>query len=469
MSSIRRNFIYNSIYQILLFLLPLITAPYISRVLGPSGIGTYAYTNTIANYFVLFSMLGVNNYGNRSIAMARERKSELSETFWGIYYFQLLISLIMSIVYIIILLSTPLENKLIYFLQFLFVISAAFDINWFCFGLEKFRITVVRNIIIRLLTVLAIFYFVKTEADLWIYTLLMAGSMLISQLVIWPFVIKNVYFIRPRWKSIKQHIKPNLLLFIPVIAVSLYKIMGKIMIGLLSTLDEVGFYHNAMSIISIPMGIITALGTVMLPRMSSLISKGYQNQSKQMIEKSMVFIMFLSSALMFGIAGIAPVFVPWFFGDKFIRTTELVIYMAPSIIFISWANVIRTQYLIPNSKDKHYIISVLIGALVNIIINIILIPSIGALGAAIGTVLAEVSVCVIQNLMVRKEIDLKSYFIKGVAFIIFGVAMFVTVRLLSSISSSAIVTLSFQIFVGALVYLILSFGYLLVLRKKKVI
>ncbi|WP_276210898.1 flippase [Heyndrickxia coagulans] len=469
MASVKKNFIYNSAYQILTIILPLITAPYISRVMGPSGVGTYSYTYSIANYFVLLAMLGVNNYGNRSIAMVRDNRAKLSETFWQIYYLQLFLSLIMAVLYIGFISLFDVNNFLIYILQFIYVISVAFDINWFCFGLEKFKLSVTRNTIIRLLITSAIFIFVKTNNDLWIYTLLMSLGTLVSQLVIWPFVLKNVDFVKPNFSKIKNHIKPNLILFIPVVAVSLYRIMDKIMLGLMSNTAEVGYFANTERVINIPMGLITALGTVMLPRMSNLAVNGAYEKSKDYIEKSMLFVVFLSSALSFGLAGISTIFAPWFFGEKFSEVSNLISYMSPAIIFSSWASVIRTQFLIPNCKDNIYIISVISGAVINILINLFLIPSYGALGAVIGSLFAEATVCFLQTIMVGKELYFIRYFKKSIIFILFGGIMFICIRNLSALVIKPVFTLLIQIFFGAVIYLGLSLVYFFFLKKNKYI
>ena len=464
MGSIKKNFLYNSLYQILILILPLVTVPYISRVMGPSGVGIYSYTFAIASYLYLIAMLGVNNYGNRTIAMVRDDRKKLTESFWSIYYLQLILSLLLSLGYIFFVIEYVDEYKLIYLLQVLYIISAAFDINWFCFGLEEFKLTVTRNTIIKILSVIAIFLFVNSSDDLWLYTLIMTAGLLLSQVVIWPFVIKRIDFLIPSWYSIRKHIKPNLVLFIPVIAISLYKVMDKIMLGAMSDVAQVGFYTNALKIVSIPLGLLTALGTVMLPRMSNLVANGELLKSKEMISKSMYFVMFMAAAFGFGIAGIAPEFTPWFFGDEFVDSTPLIMGLSITIVFIGWANVIRTQYLIPNSKDNIYIISVICGAVINLIINIIFIPVYGAMGAVVGTVVAEATVCIIQTWMARNALDIKKYFKDGLVFLMFGAIMFLALRGIPLLLSGTIIIVV-QVLIGILLYVSLSMIFLIKIKK----
>ena len=166
--SIKRNFIYNLSYQFLTMIIPLIITPYISRIIGPEGVGVQSYTVSIVNYFILFIMLGINNYGNRSIAMVRENKEKLSKTFIGIYSVQLFMSLIVIIAYSIYIYYFCDNYRTLFFIQFIYILASMFDINWFFFGLEKFKLTVIRNMIIKILSVMCIFLFVKNSSDIYI-------------------------------------------------------------------------------------------------------------------------------------------------------------------------------------------------------------------------------------------------------------------------------------------------------------
>lgn len=461
MSSVKKNFSYNIIYQILTLILPLITAPYISRVIGAEGTGIYSYTSSIVQYFILFAMLGMNNYGNRTIAKCRNDKDELSKKFSSLYIFQLITSTLMVILYIgyICLFNNQyLEASLI---QLIYLISTCFDISWFFFGLEKFKLTVIRNTIIKILSATSIFIFVKNKDDLMIYITLMSASHLLSQLSLWPFLKSEVKLVKPKIKDIMSHLKPNLILFIPVIAVSLYKIMDKIMLGNMATVQDVGYYEYAEKIINIPLSIITALGTVMLPRISNLVANNNQEKIKFYIDKSMQFVLFVSIAMCFGLIAISPRFVPIFLGDEFVQTGYILQLLSVTIIFISWANVIRTQYLIPNEEDKPYIISVFIGAIINFVVNILLIPRYKTIGAAIGTICAEISVAIYQTIAVRKEIDFRKYIKYIVQFILSGLIMYIIIINLTHIMNNSYLLIISQVTLGAIIYCILNYKIIL--------
>lgn len=466
MNSVKNNFIYNVVYQLLLILLPLIVTPYISRVLGSEGIGTYAYTYTIANYFMLAAMLGVKNYGNRSIAAVREDDGLLSAAFWEIYGLQFWCSLAALAAYFGYVAVFEKNYQNVALIQGIYVFSCMLDISWFFFGMEKFRITVLRNIAVKLVSLACVFIFVKSKTDIWKYTLIMSCSALCSQGYLWFYIKRWVAWRRPRASGMRKHLKAELILFVPIIAVSLYKMMDKIMLEKMSTISQVGYYESAEKILNIPLGVITALGTVMLPRMSNMAAKGQTGESREYIYKSMLFAMFLSSGMMFGIAGISEELVLVFLGKEYASCVLLLRIMAPTVPFIAWANVIRTQYLIPNHEDRSYMISVILGAVVNLIMNIMLIPHLEAAGAAIGTVCAEISVCLCQTVMTRKKLEFLRYFKAAALYFVFGGGMFFLIRMIKNIIGNPAAALAAELVCGGLVYSGVSGIYYLNANKR---
>lgn len=468
MSSIKKNFIYNVAYQLLAIVLPLITTPYISRVLGADSIGIYAYSYTVANYFMLVAMLGVKNHGNRSIAAVRDDPKALSRTFWEIYGLQALCSAVALIAYLCCVLVLEQEHRTVFLIQSIYVLTGMLDISWLFFGLEKFKLTVTRNIAMKLMTLVCIFLFVRTAEDLWIYTLILVLGTFFSQSYLWLYLKKEVRWHRPTFSRLLKHLKPELILFIPVIAVSLYKMMDKIMLRQMSTYQQVGFYESSEKILNIPTGIITALGTVMLPRMANLAAKGLTKTSKRYIHDSMLFAMFLSGGMAFGIAGIAEVLVPVFLGEEYLPCVGLLKVLAPTVMLISWANVLRTQFLIPNQKDRSYIISVVLGAIVNLTANALLIPSLSAMGAAIGTLLAEFAVCVSQTVMVRRDLPVKRYLRVCLPMLIPGACMYLLLELILPLFSSQILAIVAGVGIGGIFYVLCCGLYLAVTHPQSI-
>lgn len=462
MSSIKKNFLYNSAYQILVMFIPLLTTPYISRVLGAEGIGVYSYAFSVASYYVLFIMLGLNNYGNRTIAQSRDDDKELSKQFWSIYALQFFLGIVVNVIYFFYCIILA-ENKNIALSMWLYVISASFDVNWFFFGMEMFKKTVIRNAIIKIVTTSSIFLLVKGKNDILMYCLIMTVGMFLSQIVLWPYVLKNVKFYRPSIEEIKIHIKPNLFLFLTVIAVSLFKIMDKIMLGIMTNKEQVGFYESSEKIISIPTALITSLGTVMLPRMSNLVSNK-NIQSNEIISKSIAFAMLLSSSMCFGIMGVSKEFVPIFYGKGYETCIYLFLILLPTCLFMAFANVIRTQYLLPHKKDSAYVISAFLGAIVNVVVNVILIPQYGSIGAAIGTICAEVAVCIYQSYTIRKEQPIKVYLKASIPFIMSGILMFLIIFNIYFVRLPLIINLIIKIIIGVVIYFVTLFTQIFIVK-----
>ena len=327
MNRTKKNISYNMLYQVIILLIPLITAPYLSRTLGKEGIGIYTYTNSIAYYFVLISMLGLTNYGNRLIAQTRDYKVKLSETFSEIYTMQIIISIFSLICFGSLIFIMSEEYRNIYLIQFMYVSSALFDVSWFFYGIEQFKKVLIRNAVLRVIMLIGIFIFVKNENDVWKYTFIMAFGTLISQVYLWFGLKKEVNYRIPNFRKVIFHLKPNIVLFIPVVAVSLYRTMDKVMLGALSTMNETGLYENANKIVTIPLSLIVAIGTVMMPKISNLFVKGEKNKILIYLRDSMQLISALSFAMCFGMAAISERFAPLYFGKEFTECGELILYL----------------------------------------------------------------------------------------------------------------------------------------------
>lgn len=464
--SIRKNLLYNTSYQILNIILPIITTPYISRVLGVNGVGENSYALSIATYFGLLIMLGLNNYGNREIAAIRSDKELLKQKFWSIYYMQLIIGIVVMIVYT--LYSCMLSRTIITLVYMLYVLSYVIDINWLFFGLEEFKITALRSIAIKILSTIAIFLFVKEEHHAYIYGAIISLSMLLSNMVMWPYVVKNINYYKPDFKEIKTHIYPNLVLFVPVISVSIYKILSKIMLGILGSNTELGYYDSVDKIITIPTVLVTSLGVVMLPRMSKIIADKKANKMREYITNSLMFSVMVAVPMCMGLASVADIFVPLFFGMNYEKCIILMRIMLPSCIFLAIANVIRTQYLVPSKKDKIYVLSVIIGAIVNVIFNIFLIPTMGAEGATWSLLFAEVSVCTYQVIAVRKELPIGVYIKKIMPYILIGIAMYMVVTYAHIQIDNLYIELLYKICLGAIIYMLPSTIIFIIQNKTKI-
>ena len=465
-SNLKLNILYNIFYQILILIVPLVTAPYVSRVLGSSGMGIYGYTYSVSMYFVLFSMLGVLNYGNREISQVRENKEQASKTFWGIYSVQLFMGIAMTIFYLIYVLLLSKDNQLVAALQVFYILSGVLDISWFYFGIERFRLTTTVSAINKLITTALVFLFVQSREDVYIYTLIIAIGYLSNNIIYWFMLRKYISFRPVSYQESKKHIRPLLVLFMPVIAVSVYKYMSKVMLGLMVNINEVAIFEAAEKFINLPVGVIAAIGTVMLSRITNMMAHAEKDNIRYYNYVSMLVVMFLSIGMSFGLGGIGQVFIPFFYGSDFVQSTNVLLVLLPSIMFVSWANVVRTQYLLPSKKDKFYCLSVSLGAVVNLIINLLLIPQYGAVGAAVATTITEFSVCLLQSYFSRKQMAFGSYLANVLPIFCIGILMTVGMQWLTL--SSELHTVFIRIAVGGLFYLVLSLPILYKKIKKEV-
>jgi len=466
MSSLKKNLAYNVAYQILVIILPLITAPYVSRVLGADGLGTYSYIFSIVTYFGLFGMLGIANHGNRSVALVRDNRQKVSEAFSNTYIIQLCTTVIALLLYFLFIYCWFSGDKTIAYIESIIVLSYVLDITWFFFGLEQFAVTVTRNAIIKIATVVAIFIFVRSREDLWIYALIMSCGMLFSQIYLWLRIRKYADFCKPSWSQVKSNIKPVLMLFIPAIAYSIYKLLDKVMLGAMSSMSQVGLFDNAEKIINIPSSLITAFGTVMMPRITVLLGTGDEHRISYLNKISVRYFTLLVVGAAFGLAGICNVLAPVYFGSEFVGSAPIIAGLGFSLIFVTWANVIRTQYLIPNKLDKPYVISSVIGALANLAVNIILIPKFAGIGAMIGTISAEFTVFFVQLILVRRSFPMSQY-LQPVLFLFpIGMIMFAVVYWIGAYMGNTIITLIIQILVGGFLYLSGSMVYLKVIHDE---
>lgn len=469
MSSTKKNYAYQIFYQLLISVLPFVTSPYISRVLGADGIGTYSYTFSVITYFKTFAALGIVNYGNRAIAKAKEDKEQLNRTFSSLFALHALLSGVVIVAYLAYWKVFVTEHKAIAMIQIICLVSELLDINWFYFGMEKFRLTVIRNSLVKVAAAVAVFVFVREPGDVWKYTLIMGMGTLIGTSAVWMFLPKYVKFSRFTVREMFRHLKPMLVLFFAVIAISIYSYMDKIMLGALSSYAELGYYENAWKMIEFPGGFITALSTVMLPKISNLITKGDDKTIDRYIHDSMRFSMVASIAIAFGVAGIAKEFAVVFWGADFATSGTLMMVLAPSIVLMSWNTVIRAQYLIPREHDKVYLLAVCCGAAVNFAVNWLLIPKYGSVGAAVGTVLAYAAICLVQTWYASRALSTLRYFLQSVPYAGIGLVMYFAVRLVGDRMGACVPALFAEVVVGVLVFGVLTLGYAVVFRDRFVL
>lgn len=467
-SKLKINLILQSFYQVLIVLTPLLTSPYVSRVLGADKLGVYSYTYSIVNYFTIFANLGTQNYGSRSIAACGTDREKKSKVFSEIYCMQFFASVIAITGYVVYLLIFNESDSLISAIQTIYIFVSLFTLNWFFFGIEEFRMTVFRNTLIKILTIIGIFAFVKSENDLQIYIIILAGGELFGQIIMLPTLRKYVDWSKPSLRGVIKHIKPNFILFLPAIAYSLNHVLDKTMIGIFSTYTQNGYYYNVEKIVNIPKGLITGIGIVMMPRMSMNVAHGEKKTNEIYLRKFIYVVSFLSCALAFGMSAVAADFIPWFFGDGYEGCISLMEAMAFALIFMSLSDTVRMQFLIPNKKDSVYAIALFVSAAFNVTLNYLLIPILGALGAVVGTLTAEFVAFVIQFTVTARNMRIVSDLVKSISFLIAGLIMLLVVKFIANLFMGypALVKLIAEILAGGFTYVIMTIMFMKKLYPK---
>lgn len=448
-----KNYLYNAFYQLFVLIVPLITMPYIARVLGPTGAGINSFTNSNTQYFILLGSVGVSMYANRQIAYNRDNKEKASQIFWEVFFmrmFTILAALLLF--YGFVYFNNSYRSE--YMLQSVLIIAAAFDISWFFMGIENFQVTVLRNILVRMISLICVFVFVKTKDDLLIYIGIIVISQLLGNLTLFPYLRNHVNKIN--WKSLKiwKHLKPSLVLFVPQIATQVYLILNKTMLGTMVSVEATGFYDYSDKIIKMVLAIVTATGTVMLPRVANTFAKGDFKKVNEYLYSSFDFVSSISIPMMFGIAAIAPKFAPMFFGRQFSEVSTLMIVESVVILFIAWSNVLGVQYLLPTGRNREFTISVTIGAMINIILNVPLIMYLGTEGAMISTVISELGVTIYQLYVLKGAISRRSLFDGIWKYILSGLVMYVAVSYLIMNFHITLINLMLIVLLGGVIYFI---------------
>lgn len=452
--SLKHNYLMNLAYQILSIVVPIITTPYVSRVLTPDGIGAYSYSLSIVTYFSMFATLGMATYGQLQIAQFRDNKEIRSKIFVEIVIARLSLSLVVVAAYF---LCKPILGMygVLYNVLVINIVSCALDVSWFFQGLEEFRITVTRNFIIRIISTVLIFACIRTKNDLVLYAIIIQGSTLLGNISLMPYIRKYVILTEVGWRKIPYHLKESIVYFIPTIATSVYTILDKSMLGwIFKSAAENGYYEQAHKIEQMLVVIVTSLGVVTLPRMVYLHKNSENDEINRIMEKTLAFVLMISVPMCFGLIGISKTLIPIFLGAGYEPCIPLLRIFSLLLVLIGLDNTIGRQCLVAFGRQKEYNRGVICGAITNLSVNIILIPRLGAVGAAIATVSAEFVILSIFLFLSRGQLSIIKFLLSLFKYLLSGITMLVAVLYTASHVDSGVLGLIFQITVGILVYLI---------------
>ena len=463
--SIKKNYIYSTLYEVLSIITPLITAPYTSRIFGAEGVGIQSYTNSIVSYFTLFAALGVESYGQREIARHRDNPEASSKIFWEILFLTLGTTSICLVGWLILIFCSG-QYTAYYAVLTITLVAVPFDISWFFGGYEQFRYIVLRNTFFRLAGIAVLFIFVRKPSDLLLYMALLAATGLVGNLSMWSYLPQFLVKIDFRTLNVRRHIKETFIYFVPTIATSVYTVLDKTMIGVLTGNEaENGYYEQATKVINIAKSMIFSLNTVMSARMSYLFAQEKMGEMKEKLDQSFGCLMLLGIPMTLGIIGVSANFVPWFFGDGYERTIILLCILSPLIVIISISNCLGAQYFIPTGQRIRSTKGILCGSAINFVCNLCMIPAWGAAGAAVASVLAEMAISAIYVHMSREFSGWGMIWKNSWKKLIAGLLMLFTVFAIGWGHTGDVWITVLQVLVGAGVY----FFSIILLKDKQVL
>ncbi len=388
----------NFILMASTFIFPLITFPYISRILLPEGNGKIAFAASIISYFSMVAMLGIPTYGIRACAKVRNNKEELSKTVHELFIINVTTTIITYIaLFISIFTIAKFENyRVLLMVTGSGIILNTFGMNWLYSALEQYAYITVRSIVFKVLSIILMFLFVHKIENYVIYAAITvfasSGSYILNIINIRKYI-----YIKPfKNYNIKQHVKPILTFFAMTVATSIYLNLDATMLGFIKGDNEVGLYNAAIKIRAILTSLVASLGTVLLPRMSFLIKTNQMDEFKKITAKAINFVLILSLPLTIYFVSFSKEVIILLSGMNFLGSVPAMQIITPTIIFVGLTNILGIQVLVPQNREKCVLISVIVGALTDILFNIIFIPKMGAAGAALGTLIAEFTVLVTQ-------------------------------------------------------------------------
>jgi O-antigen/teichoic acid export membrane protein len=404
--SLKLNFIMNSILTMSSFIFPLITFPYVSRILLPEGTGKVSFATSVISYFAMFAQLGIPTYGIRACAKVRDNRKELTKTAQEIFGINIVMTLLAYAVFVVALITVPRlqQDKTLFLIVSTTMIFNAIGMEWLYKALEQYTYITIRSIIFKFVALVAMFLLIHEKSDYVIY----GGISILASSASNVFNFVNVHRyigFRPVGQyDFKRHLKPITVFFAMSCATTVYTHLDTVMLGFMTTDADVGYYNAAVKIKTILVSIVTSLGTVMLPRASYYVEHGMKEEFHRITCKAINFVFLLATPLMVYFMLFAKEGIFFLSGDAYAGSIAPMQLIMPTLLFIGLSNIMGIQILVPLGKEKVVLYSEIAGAVVDLIINWILIPSMASAGAAIGTLVAEAVVTVWQYVALRDTV-----------------------------------------------------------------
>lgn len=391
--SLKKNFMFKGLLTIANPIIAIVIFPYISRVLGVANVGLVNFVDNTVNYFLLFATMGIGTLGIRSIAAARESKGDVDKVFSNILGLNLIFTVAVMLVYNILVLLVPRFHDCaeLFFIGNAKILFTALTIEWFFNGIEDFKYITLRILAIRLIYILAIFLLVKTSDDYVLYFVLTTLLVVINAVI---NLLHSRNYVKIRFRELFSlfYMKENILLGIYGIMTSMYLTFNVMYLGLVSTNVQVGYYTSAFKLYYLILSVFSAFTSVMLPRMSALISKGDKETFNYMINKSVDFVGLFSIPLILCCSILAPSIISVLCGPGYEGAILPMRIIMPAIIFVGIAQILAVQVLLPLKKDKVLLYTSILGAVLSLLINITVVPRLESIGSAIVLISSEMVV-----------------------------------------------------------------------------
>lgn len=407
---IKKNLFYNSLLSMSQVLFPLVSFPYASRILGPSGLGSVSFVDSFTSYFILFSALGIPIYGVREIAKVKDNPTKLNEVFNELFKINLSATTLFAVIYIVLIFTLPQLQSYTQFgligigILFLNVLS----LEWLFQGLEKFEYISKRTIIIRFLSLILLFVFLKPNSSPIIYYLIIASTFLFGGLSNLLYGLKFIRFNAVvNAKKLVRHVRPLVVILGSTLAVSIYILMDNLLLGLIKGDEAVGIYSTAIRIIKVPFAFITAIASIIIPQMSRAYSENNVLEMQSLINKSFTFICVVSIPISVGLVTSSSFIVNIFAGNKFQDAIPVLKILAPLNIIVGIGSIFGVQILTTIGKERYLLRAVVIGMLFSISCNLVLINFFSEIGAAVTSLLTEIGVTILTIFFARQHIKIK--------------------------------------------------------------
>ncbi|KGL41996.1 hypothetical protein BMT55_03740 [Listeria newyorkensis] len=468
MSKQKVNYILMMLYQFFMVITPLMTTPYVVRVLGPEKIGEDAYANSFVQMFLVFVMLGIASYGKKIIAMVdsefgakpdsqNEHKKALKEEFGSIFGIQFVAMWGMLILYLL-LVTLFFKGSVVFYLYGFMIIAYGFDISWYFIARGQLKKIMTRTVLIRIVTITSIFLLVKTEEDLWIYVFANCFLLLLGQVYIWFFLIRELGGLSIRRENLKKHVKSILVLAVIPVSAMVYISVNRVVLGAVQGEVEVGYYNQAYKLYTIGLLFVQALAAVLMPRLVHFYETGEMERFKEMIAFFFRYICASILPVCLGVAAVSTALIHVFLGAAFMPVVPVIVILILSLFLAAMSDLFGMQIMVIRGQNRAYAYSGIIGSVASFGFNLFIVTVLASEGTALAFLAGNLVIVSIQLYFIRDLLGLKQIIKMMLPYLLYSLAMMACILAVPHVySGSSFYTLVIQCAVGLGSYVAILF------------